>query len=315
MTGKSSPRRVQAVHPKWSGTLILHEDGKLEHENSTSDGNYTLTESLLFVNWRKYPQEIFVNFRGVYIHESLVDVSADFMKVRLARLFGQNFAIGQISVTLPIEREEVFLRVGTSDIPTFRQVFVAREYDSPNLPPSADVIFDLGANIGLSSVFFASRYPSAKLLCVEPDDGNYSLLGRNTLPFGDRVIRRKAAVWHVDGKVSFATEDEHGNSFGAWGGQVKSEGGTHLVDAVSIASLIRDYKIEKIDILKVDIEGSEKEIFEGDVSWLSRVGLVIVETHDRFRKGSHSAVLNAMAENFEHLPGKGENLYFRRRGW
>ena len=69
-----------------------------------------------------------------------------------------------------------------------------------------------------------------------------------------------------------------------------------------------------MDILKVDIEGAELEIFsQGTAEWLPRVDLIIIETHDWFRPGSDAAVRMAVQELFEELPRSGENLFFRRR--
>jgi hypothetical protein len=70
-----------------------------------------------------------------------------------------------------------------------------------------------------------------------------------------------------------------------------------------------------VDILKIDIEGAELEIFsDGADEWLPRIGLIIIETHERFRPGSEAAVRKALWPMFEELPPSGESLFFRRKG-
>jgi hypothetical protein len=72
--------------------------------------------------------------------------------------------------------------------------------------------------------------------------------------------------------------------------------------------------IQHVDILKVDIEGAELELFKSRPDhWLDRVNMVIVETHDRFRPGSETAVRDALKEKFEEAPRNGENLFFLRK--
>ncbi len=81
--------------------------------------------------------------------------------------------------------------------------------------------------------------------------------------------------------------------------------------AISINDLITEYNIETIDILKIDIEGSEKELFEKNFDyWLSKTKLLIIEIHDGMRKGSSKAVFNAL-NDFEYVMElKGENHIF-----
>jgi hypothetical protein len=70
----------------------------------------------------------------------------------------------------------------------------------------------------------------------------------------------------------------------------------------------------EVDILKIDVEGAELELFSANVSaWLPYVKLITIETHERFRPGSEIAVRKAVAGTFEELPRVGENLFFRRK--
>ena len=55
----------------------------------------------------------------------------------------------------------------------------------------------------------------------------------------------------------------------------------HAVAAITRDRLMRDQGIDHIDILKVDIEGAEKEVFADTSAWIDRVGSIIVELHER----------------------------------
>ena len=61
------------------------------------------------------------------------------------------------------------------DFATFEEVILKEDYNlNINFNPST--IIDGGANIGLTSVFFANRYPKAEIVAVEPEEGNFEML-------------------------------------------------------------------------------------------------------------------------------------------
>jgi len=217
-------------------------------------------------------------------------------------------------VFVPEKSYEVCLRLLTSDLPIFNQVFLQSDYNSRDLPESARSIVDLGANIGLSTVFFALKYPQARILSVEPDPGNFSLLLTNTAALGNQIQTEQAAVWKEDGMISLHSEDNSGRPLGHWGVRVSSLAGENQVVAYKLSTLLQKVGMEAVDILKVDIEGAEIELFEVDLAdWLSGTRLILIETHDRFRAGAERVVRTALEEQFEELDRSGECLVFRRK--
>jgi FkbM family methyltransferase len=210
----------------------------------------------------------------------------------------------------------VALRPGTSDLYVLQQVFRDSEYASADLPASARTIVDLGANIGLAALFFALRYPEARILAVEPDAGNFALLTANIATVADRVTPLLAAAWPSDGHINLHSEDADGTPLGAWGIQVSERltGADGSVPCYNVGTLLDQAGFDRVDILKVDIEGAELEVFAREsAGWLPRVDLITIETHDRFRPGSDAAVRDALAPLFEELPPRGENLFFRAK--
>ena len=73
----------------------------------------------------------------------------------------------------------VWIRPDSTDVMTLREIFIARDYDFP-VHREIRTIIDAGANIGLSSVFFAHKYPRARVVAIEPEAENFALLQRNT---------------------------------------------------------------------------------------------------------------------------------------
>ncbi|MGC2830246.1 MAG: hypothetical protein WB994_11450, partial [Candidatus Acidiferrum sp.] len=66
------------------------------------------------------------------------------------------------------------MRTHTSDRDVLRQVFIQGEYQAVELS-NPKTIIDLGANVGFASAYFLSKYPTASVLAVEPDPGNYEV--------------------------------------------------------------------------------------------------------------------------------------------
>jgi len=312
---QTRPERVKAVHPYWSGHLLLnHDDQTVEHEKVGTQGTFFLANGRLNVIWQFFEPECFVDINDVYIQETLLAGAPDVATMNAVAIDKIPLTATRVSVRIPGTGHEVSLRLRGSDYAAFAQVFLAREYDSPNLPETAPTIVDLGANIGLASVFFGLRYPDARILAVEPDAGNFAALTANTAPLHGRIRCQRAAAWHQDGEINLHTEDAAGQPLLPWAVQVSETPGQGRVKSCTVPTLLGLSAFAGADILKVDIEGAELEIFSHNAwAWLPRVKLIIVETHDRFRPGSEAAVRRALAAGFEELPRNGENLFFRRR--
>ncbi len=204
------------------------------------------------------------------------------------------------------------LRLASTDVEACEQIFVNREYDfEVERPPG--VIVDAGANIGLASIYFANRYPDARIIALEPQRGNFELLRENVAPYGN-VTPLHAALWSEETEISVVDPGS-----GDWGFRTRTpetlaSGGaapSQTVAALTIDRLMRDFGLQKIDILKVDIEGAEREVFAHSSTWIDKVDAVIVELHDRFQDGCTRA-FDAAVCSFGNRWRRGENIYVSR---
>src|SRR5207248_3039887 len=92
-----------------------------------------------------------------------------------------------------------YLRWRTTDVSIFRQVYVNGEYDC-DVPGRPQVILDAGANIGLTSILYANRYPTAKILAIEPDSSNFEVLNKNVSQY-KQITTLQAALWGCNTKL------------------------------------------------------------------------------------------------------------------
>lgn len=205
---------------------------------------------------------------------------------------------------------KIYLRKKSSDVDTFYQNIIYQQYRLKNIPFSPRVIIDAGANIGLSALYFSSQFPSGKIYALEPFKENYDLLVKNTKQHS-QIVPLHTALWRES--KSLAVSDAGG---GFWGVQVReselqqNEG----IKSVSIESLMRQFNIDEIDILKMDIEGAEREVFSANYEyWLPRVKILIIELHDFIYRDSSKTVFKALCNYDFTLSIKGsENLIFSR---
>ncbi|WP_348260957.1 FkbM family methyltransferase [Telmatobacter sp. DSM 110680] len=181
------------------------------------------------------------------------------------------------------------LRLDTTDMRVFDDVLVKEDY-AFGLPSSAKVIVDAGANIGMTSLFYAYKFPSAKIFAVEPELSNFNMLRKNVRAYHN-ILPIHAALWHSEGRISVSTSPDE--AFGHWGFVVSANPGD--VSSITIPSLMRDFGLDYIDLLKVNIEGSEKEVFEA-CQWQDRIGSVVIELHDHFKSGCTDAVNHALRD-------------------
>jgi len=206
-------------------------------------------------------------------------------------------AVRARGVSVPIH-----YRPCTSDANVLVQVFQYWQYAYMLGREDVRYIIDCGANIGAASLFLLDRYPAAELIAVEPDAGNMAICRQNLAAFGSRVRFVEAGIWSSD--VGLVVERGKYGDGQAWSFQVRvcRPGETAEVRGVSIGSLIREHAFPHIDLLKMDIERSELEVFEhGDLAWLHQTRLLAIELHDR---ECRAAYLRAVA----NIPHRERNL-------
>ncbi|MFM7671950.1 MAG: FkbM family methyltransferase [Bacteroidota bacterium] len=201
------------------------------------------------------------------------------------------------------------LRPGTTDYDTYEHVFVLKEYDFP-IPFEPAVIVDGGANIGMSALYFTRRFPTAKIIAIEPDAENCAMLQHNTRNHKQVEIIR-AGIWSSSGHLHIKDHAADANAFQVeWSDQPTA----HSLPAISLEEVLNKSGAQTLDIVKLDIEGAEKEVFrDGFDSWLPRTKLLIVELHDRMVPGCSKSLFNAVSNYDFDCETRWENLIFYNR--
>ncbi len=161
-----------------------------------------------------------------------------------------------------------------SELLALEEIFVGGEYEV-SLPQAPGVILDLGANAGQASRFFRSRYPDARIVAVEPDPETFRHLQRN-LAADPNATTRQIAVTAAPGEVRLRRFLD-----ASWMSQVAAageEGDTVAVPGVTLDDVLAQEGIDRVGLLKVDIEGLEVDVLTAGGA-LRRADAVIGELH------------------------------------
>lgn len=202
----------------------------------------------------------------------------------------------------PLAKHPLIVRSGTSDALVFTQVFVHREYRCLEHVEDATLIIDCGANVGYSSAYLLTRFPEAKLIAIEPHPENFRILQKNLRPYGDRCTALMAGVWSES--VGLVASDQRLGDRREWAVTVRPAvvGENPSITAVDLGSVLAETGSDRISVLKVDIEGSEAEVFARNTSgWLGNVDHLVIELHgDECRDVVTSAMAGLEFDVFEH---------------
>ena len=180
-----------------------------------------------------------------------------------------------ITIRHPLGSRLVNLRTYAGDIDIFYEIFFKKIYALPVAhSTSINTIVDLGANVGLSALYFLQQFPQAQVVCVEPEPTNFKMLELNleTEITTGKVIAMEAAAMGEDGMVSFESAPAKYNGRVILGAQ-------NNIPALSIPSIMQRCQFDRINLLKIDVEGAEKFIFSGDPVWLQSVDEILLEVH------------------------------------
>jgi FkbM family methyltransferase len=209
------------------------------------------------------------------------------------------------------------LRPDSTDVEIFSQIFLYAHYRTYDMARCAEIaayydscaeplVLDLGANIGLSALYFAKNWPKATIVGVEPDQGNYALFCQNTAGHEHIVPMRGAiASKHSYARIINPHESEWG-----YRTEINDRNSGGLV-ALSVAELLERHSDCQPFICKIDIEGAEQELFSANTQWLERFPIVIIELHDWLfpRSGNSANFLRAIAGTNRDFILSGENIF------
>jgi FkbM family methyltransferase len=225
----------------------------------------------------------------------------------------------------------------------YDDIFEKRVYvkNGITLPDSATV-FDVGANVGLFTIFVQERWPASRVFCFEPSPPTYRLLCKNTVGFGSQVKRFNMGLAAVEGEALltfypnssgmssfYADEQEEREALtaileneAASGDEevrglmeylddyltVRLQAETYTCPLSTVSRVLREEGLPQIDLLKMDVQKAEWEILQGIAAadW-PKVRQVVMEVHDL--DGRVEKVTGLLADNGFAVTAEQDRLY------
>lgn len=173
----------------------------------------------------------------------------------------------------------------------YKEIFTDESYKF-NSKSQSPIIYDCGSNIGISCLYFLTKYQNSKIIAFEPDPLVFSTLKENITKngFNSRVELNEKAVWTSEGELNFFSD-------GADSGFVFSNkiAGNKSVKSISLKSFLEKETI--VDMLKIDIEGAESEVIPDIKSELYKVQNLFIEYHSfRNKKQNLGEILDILSK-------------------
>jgi FkbM family methyltransferase len=186
------------------------------------------------------------------------------------------------------------LRAIRADMQSFVNTFIDPYLEKKPYLSDAKFVIDAGANIGFTAILFANWWPQCNIISIEAEKANYELTVKNTNAYPNITVIH-GGLWNKEVKLKI----EAGQEDGFVVREIKSDHARiqpeNLTSGISLDQLLKEYGISQIDFLKMNIEGSEKEIFsENYKSWLPKTKAMLVELHDGKNAGCSRAVFSAL---------------------
>lgn len=181
-----------------------------------------------------------------------------------------------LELSLRIGRRRAPFRMRASDIFTLAEILHEGQYAVQSPLPPSPVIIDAGANIGVAAAWFLGRFPGAHLHCFEPSSVNFAYLSANVGSVADvRVTRAALGADRGEATLRLAAHGAmHSTSHG------ESAFGTESVPCLALADYLETAGISRVDLLKLDVEGSELDVLRGLRGRLADVRVIIGEVHE-----------------------------------
>jgi FkbM family methyltransferase len=215
-------------------------------------------------------------------------ISADifsFLKILNAKL--RIALIRKLNIKTSISKDKIFtlnilinknyrkIYIRTEDLVIFEEVFLRENYRFKNFN-NITTIIDLGAHIGFTSLFIYYNFGiNGKMICVEPSSSNFKLLELN-LKGIPNVFLENYAISSNGLKVYF---DE---SLSSYNYKISKDKSFKEIKTKTISSLVDKYHLKSIDFIKIDIEGSEEELFSDNKNWIKIVRNLAIEIHHNY---------------------------------
>jgi FkbM family methyltransferase len=191
-------------------------------------------------------------------------------------VYSKDFRIRPISVEKPLLKTKNHLSPSYNN---YMEFFVHKVYEKYIGGKKFDTIVDVGANIGIWIEYIKNVSKCGKIYAIEPNVQALKVL-KDTYT-QDEIILVEKALTNKDGELEFFVDANNSTISSAQ--KYEDLNASYKVPAISFRTFLREYNIDRINLMKVDIETGEYDLFESiDKSDLDRIDNLLIEYHIGF---------------------------------
>jgi len=189
-------------------------------------------------------------------------------------IFSKEIRIKEIFVNKP---KLITKNIAEPTYINYVEFFVDKIYDKYLKRKKFDTIVDVGANIGLWVEYAKSVCDYKKIYAVEPNTKALQILN-DTYKDSEEVVIVDQAMSDIDGYLEFFVDKD--NSTISSAAKYGSLQNSYTVSSTTFKSFLKNYNLEKVDLLKVDIETGEYDLFLSlDEDDFKKIDNILVEYH------------------------------------
>jgi FkbM family methyltransferase len=198
-------------------------------------------------------------------------------------------------VRFEVAGHPVILRTGTPDLEVAKSCLTGEFAEALDCVQDPRGLFiDAGAYIGTAALAFAARFPDAEIVCLEPSPDNYNMAIANTAHLPNVRVLNVALAGHRGESTLRA------RATGEWGHTLVEDPAdsptcciVSSVSTVGIDDLLADSARQRIELLKLDIEGGEFALLNERADWIAYTQVIVAELHDKIIPGCEDVFLRA----------------------
>jgi FkbM family methyltransferase len=226
------------------------------------------------------------------------------MLLKVWRVFGVTERVPQplVSAVVCGGAPPLFFRYNTHDYYGIEQILADGVYDVLGSNANPRLIIDCGANIGATSRFFLQKYPHCRVISVEPGESNAEVCRRNVEGFGLRAQVLLAAVWGEESPLKIGRSPDQGIAGSMMEVRPAQSGEKPDMTAMRIDGILDRAGFARADVVKIDIEGAEADVFTSQPErFLDRTDVVVIELHGPSCEKSFNKALAGYAHQRETI--------------
>ena len=185
-------------------------------------------------------------------------------------------------------------------------------------------IFDVGSNVGLYSLAYQVIFPKSKVFSFEASDKLFQLLNSNinsNKPIGDKIETVNLAISNQKGLLEFGypTPEQHPrydnekNIINPGLISAQSIGKkSFVVDSISLDEFVLEKNIDKVDFIKIDVEGHEYQVLTGAIETIKEFSPVIIFEYNEITQNLSNFTLDSYLEFIYQIK---YDVYGLKYGW